>query len=85
MVQEKTKTVIVRAFDLDKRFTKFSNPLIEHVMPQVSPSAWKVLTVIWRQTEGWLDRQTGKQEQCDEMSYSLFVARASIRLSTAMR
>jgi len=71
MEREKTKKVTIRPFDLDKRFTKFSNPLIDHVMPSVSPSAWKVLTVIIRQTVGWVeDRQTGKRKEWDQISYS---------------
>lgn len=86
MGQETTKRITMRPLDLDKRFTKFSNPVIDYIMPRVSPTAWKVLTVIWRHTEGCVeDRGTGKRKQWDEISYSLYVARASIRSSTAMR
>ena len=79
MSQEKTNTVIVKPFEVDKRFTKFSNDLIKHVMPTVSPNAWKILTVIWRQTEGWVeDKKTGKRKQWDEISYSQFMERTGI-------
>lgn len=85
MEQGERKKVIIRPFDVDKGFTKFSNPVIDHVMPQVSPPAWKVLTVIWRQTEGWLDLQTGKRKEWDEISYSQFMERTGIRSRATLR
>lgn len=85
MEQEIINRVTIRPFHLDKRFTKFSNPVIDHIMPRVSPPAWKVLTVIWRQTEGWLDRQTGKRKQWDEISYSQFMERTGIGSTGTIR
>jgi hypothetical protein len=74
-----TKTVIVKPFELDKEFTRFSNDLIDHVMPTLSPAAWKILTVIWRQTEGWVeDRKSGKRKEWDEISYSQFMEKTGI-------
>ena len=71
MKEERTKTITIQPFDLDKRFTKFSNALIDHIMPRLSPSSWKVLTVIIRQTVGWVeDIQTGKRKEWDQISYS---------------
>jgi hypothetical protein len=77
--------VTVKPFEVDKKFTKFSNDLIDYVMPTVSPNAWKILTVIWRQTEGWVvDKKTGDRKQWDEISYSQFMERTGIRSPAAV-
>lgn len=85
MQQEKRKTITIQPLDVSKKFTAFSNDLIDHIMPRVSPSAWKVLTVILRQTLGWLDRKTGSRKEWDEISYSQFMKRTGIGSSGTIR
>src|SRR5689334_6805817 len=38
-------------------FTQVHNAVIDHVMPQLSANAWKILTYIIRQTVGWHEEQ----------------------------
>lgn len=78
--------MVVKPFDVDRRFTRFSNLVIDHVMPRVLPAAWKVLTVVWRQTEGWAeDKKTRKRKEWDEISYSQFMERSGIGSSGTIR
>jgi hypothetical protein len=86
MEQEKRKIVTIQPLAVSKKLTKFSNDVIDHIMPRVSPNAWKVLTVIVRQTVGWVeDRQTMKRKDWDEISYSQFSARTGIGSSETIR
>jgi hypothetical protein len=47
-------------------YTKFSNYVFDHIMPELSPAAFKVLMFIIRRTLGW-------RKECDEISYSQFM------------
>lgn len=85
MEQENRQILVVKPFQVGKRFTKFNKDLIDHVMPRVSPSAWKVLTVIWRQTEGWVDRKTGERKKWDEISHCQFQRRTGLGSSSTIR
>ena len=50
--------------------TLFPHALIDTVMPTLSGTQWQLLCVIVRQTQGWLDRQTGGRKQSDWLSHS---------------
>ena len=47
------------------KHTQFSNDAIDHIMREVSPNAWKVITVAIRKTYGW-------HKQSDVISFSQF-------------
>lgn len=47
-------------------YTQFSNDAIDTVMREVSPNAWKIITVAIRKTYGW-------HKQADTISYSQFI------------
>ena len=46
-------------------WTMFNNYILDHIMPDLSPNAWKVLCVAIRRTIGWIDEstETGRKEQ----------------------
>ena len=52
----------IKPFQQQSRYTTMDNFIIDHVMPKISGSAWKVLTVIVRKTIGWHKEQ-------DEVSF----------------
>ena len=54
-------------------FTMFNNYILDHIMPDLSASGWKVLCVAIRQTIGWQDEEaeSGRREM-DVISYSQF-------------
>ncbi len=55
-------------------YTMFHNYVLDHIMPDLSPNAWKVLCFAIRQTHGWADAAspTGRK-QSDVISYSQFL------------
>ena len=63
----------------DFPFTPFHNYILDHIMPDLSPNAWKVLCVAIRQTFGWVDETTesGRRFE-DEISYSQFMDKSGI-------
>ena len=54
-------------------FTMFNNYILDHIMPDLSASGWKVLCVAIRQTIGWQDNEaeSGRREM-EVISYSQF-------------
>ena len=54
-------------------FTMFNNYILDHIMPDLSASGWKVLCVAIRQTIGWQDEEaeSGRREM-EVISYSQF-------------
>jgi hypothetical protein len=54
-------------------FTMFNNYILDHIMPDLSASSWKVLCVAIRQTIGWQDEEaeSGRREM-EVISYSRF-------------
>lgn len=57
-----SKQVVKPFFNYDE-WTMTHNIIIDDIMPKLSGSAWKVLTVIIRKTKGW-------HKECDEVSFS---------------
>ncbi|MFX1476215.1 MAG: hypothetical protein ACFFCO_12170, partial [Promethearchaeota archaeon] len=66
-------------------FTMFNNYILDHIMPDLSSSAWKVLCVAIRQTIGWVDDETesGRKEQ-DRISYGQFLAKSGLGSSATV-
>jgi hypothetical protein len=54
---------VICPFDLRSKFTKFHNVLLDVVMPELPPNAWKILSLVVRRTAGW-----GKDDEW--LSYS---------------
>ena len=77
-----TETVeVVRPFDTGCWFPIY-NAVFDLIMPQLSPSAWKVLCVAIRQTWGWVADPKGDpkvRRQRDRISYSQFQAKSGIK------
>ena len=61
-------------------FTMFNNYILDHIMPDLSASGWKVLCVAIRQTIGWQDEEaeSGRREM-EVISYSQFRQMTGIR------
>jgi hypothetical protein len=62
-------------------FTVFDNYILDEIMPDLSGSAWKVLTVVIRQTVGWVakDAKTVRdRKKWDWISYSQFRKKTGI-------
>jgi len=61
-------------------FTMFNNYTLDHIMPDLSASGWKVLCVAIRQTIGWQDEEaeSGRREM-EVISYSQFRQMTGIR------
>lgn len=67
-------------------YTMFRNYIIDHFMPKLSGSGWKVLCVAIRQTWGWADKTTesGRKEK-DRIAYSQFLEMTGIKSSATLR
>lgn len=63
---------IVKPFQQQSRYTTMDNFIIDQVMPKLSGSAWKVLTVIIRKTIGW-------HKECDEVSFRQLLTLTGIK------
>ena len=57
-----------------------NNAILDHIMPDLSGSGWKILCVAIRQTIGWVDEEseTGRKET-DRISYSQFMEKSGIK------
>lgn len=53
----------LQPFSAQCRFTQVHNYVFDHIMPELSPNAWKILCFIIRKTTGW-------QKNADYISYS---------------
>ena len=61
-------------------FTMFNNYILDHIMPDLSASGWKVLCVAIRQTIGWQDEEAESgRRQMEVISYSRFRQMTGIR------
>ena len=65
------------------KYTMVSNVILEHIMPDLSGSGWKILCVAIRKTLGWSDPNDPTQrKEKDRISYSQFLEGSGIK-STA--
>lgn len=64
-----SETTTIRPFHTP--YTMVYNGLYDHLLPLLSDKAWKVLSVVLRQTIGWQDNSTAsKRREEVQMSYS---------------
>ena len=55
-----------------KQSTQIPNVLLDRYLPSLSESKLKILLVILRQTNGWINCRTGKHKTRDRISHSQF-------------
>lgn len=70
------KKIVKPFFNYDE-WTMTHNVIIDDIMPKLSGSAWKVLTVIIRKTKGF-------HKECDELSFSQIKEKTGIKSSTTV-
>jgi len=60
-------------------YTMFKNAILDHIMPNLSGSGWKILCVAIRQTIGWVDEETDSgRKETDRISYTQFMEKSGI-------
>lgn len=67
----------IRPFSKEPGFTPFDNYVIDYIMPELSGSAWKVLSYFLRRTIGW-------QKSGDRISYSQIAKGTGIKSDTTI-
>jgi len=58
-----------------KKTTQVPNLILDQYLRILSASELKILLVILRQTNGWIDKRTGSRKTRDRISYSQFMAK----------
>ncbi len=61
-----------------KNFTPTPNILFDKLLKELSSSELKILLVIIRQTNGWIDKKTGKRKERDRITYSQFINKTGL-------
>jgi len=61
-----------------KYSTQVPNNLFDKYLPNLTESELKILLVIIRQTNGWIDKITGERKRRDRITQSQFVSKAGI-------
>jgi phage replication O-like protein O len=61
-----------------ENFTQTPNILFDQLLKELSNSELKILLVIIRQTNGWIDKKTGKRKEKDRITYSQFILKAGL-------
>lgn len=62
-----------------KYTTPVPNLIFDTFLPSLNKSELKVLLVIIRQTNGWIDRRTGKRKQFDWIASSQFERKTGLK------
>lgn len=68
---------IIKPFSRQGHFTIFDNFILDEIMPQLGPNAWKVLCFIIRKTIGW-------QKDNDSLSFSQIKTGTGIKNNTTV-
>jgi phage replication O-like protein O len=63
---------------IKKNFTPTPNILFDQFLKELSNSEIKILLVIIRQTNGWIDKKTGKRKGRDRITYSQFIKKTGL-------
>ena len=61
-----------------KQTTQVPNRILDHYLPNLSLGELKILLVIIRKTNGWIDKCTGKRKGRDRISHSQFKVKAGL-------
>lgn len=63
---------------IQDNFTRTPNILFDQLLKELSNSELKILLVIIRQTNGWIDKKTGRRKEKDRITYSQFILKAGL-------
>lgn len=63
---------------MPENFTKTPNILFDQLIPELSNSELKILLVIIRQTNGWIDHRSKRYKTRDRITYSQFISKTGI-------
>ncbi|HZK68588.1 MAG TPA: replication protein [Paludibacter sp.] len=59
-------------------FTKTPNILFDQLLKELNNSELKILLVIIRQTNGWIDKKTKRRKEKDRITYSQFILKTGL-------
>lgn len=59
-------------------FTPTPNILFDTLLKELNNSELKILLIIIRQTDGWIDKKTGRRKDRDRITYSQFIKKTGI-------
>lgn len=65
-----------------KRSTHIPNILFDMLLPHLSISELRLILVILRQTNGWIDQKTGKRKTRDWITHGQFVTKTGLTRQT---
>lgn len=63
---------------IKENFTPTPNILFDQFLKELNNSEIKILLVIIRQTNGWVDKKTGKRKDRDRITYSQFIKKTGL-------
>ncbi|MBA4409729.1 MAG: hypothetical protein C0397_09950 [Odoribacter sp.] len=59
-------------------FTRTPNILFDQLLKELNNSELKILLVIIRQTNGWIDKKTKRRKEKDRITYSQFILKTGL-------
>ena len=68
-----------------KNTTQIPNTLFDELLTSLSGAELKILLIILRKTNGWVDRKTGKRKERERISYKQFMRVAGLSKRTIIR
>jgi len=63
---------------MPENYTKTPNILFDQLLRELSNSELKILLVIIRQTNGWIDRKSRKYKTRDRITYNQFISKTGL-------
>ena len=63
---------------MKENFTRTPNILFDQLLKELSFSELKILMVIIRQTNGWIDKKTKKRKERDRITHSQFISKTGL-------
>jgi len=63
---------------MKENFTRTPNILFDQLLKELSYSELKILMVIIRQTNGWIDKRTKKRKERDRITHSQFITKTGL-------
>lgn len=64
------------------KYTKIPNILLDEIMKELSNPELRILLTIIRQTDGWINKETGIRKKRDRISYSQFIIKTGLSNKT---
>ena len=66
-----------------KNSTQVPNILFDQYLPHLSPSELKILLIIIRQTNGWINKKTGRRKVRDRITMRQFIKKTGLSRKSA--